>query len=181
MKFAATPRREIGVRSVFNILGPLASPASAEYMLLGVYDEALLEVMAKVLMNLGVKSAMVVHGVDKLDEITITANTKVCEVKDGKLIKYEISPAEFGFEVALKGELLGGTAQENAQITLGILGGKLGAKRDIVLLNAAAALYTAGFVDSIGAGVEKAKNAIDSGAALKKLEQLKMLTNSFEV
>lgn len=181
MKFAASPRREIGVRSVFNILGPLASPASAEYILLGVYDEALLEVMAKVLMNLGIKSAMVVHGCDSLDEITTTANTKVCEVKDGKLIKYEISPAEFGIKIATKNELVGGTAEENAQITLDILGGKLGAQRDIVLLNAAAALYTAGFVDNIGAGVEKAAQAIDSGAALLKLKQLKTLTNSFEV
>ena len=179
MKFAASPRREIGVRSVFNILGPLSNPASAEYMLLGVYDEVLLEIMAKVLMNLGLKSAIIAHGNDGLDEITVTDSTKICEIKDGKLIKYEISPIEFGLKLAQRSELVGGTAQENAQITLDIFNGKKDAKRDIVVLNSGVALYTAGFVSSIEDGIKKAVEAIDSGAALNKLDELIRMTNSF--
>jgi anthranilate synthase/phosphoribosyltransferase len=179
MRFSASPRREIGVRSVFNILGPLSNPASAEYMLLGVYDEQLLEIMATVLMNLGVKSAVVVHGEDGLDEITLTGNTKICEIRDGKLIKYEISPDQFGMETVQKSELVGGTAKENAEITLSILNGEKSAQRDIVVLNAAAALYAAGFAQSIEDGVNMAAVSIDSGAALKKLEQLKAITNAF--
>lgn len=179
MKFAAAPRREMGVRNVFNILGPLSNPASAEYILLGVYDEKLLEVMAMVLMNLGVKSAVVVHGNDGLDEITLTDKTKICEIKDGKLIKYDISPSQFGMETAKKSELVGGTAKENAEITLDILNGKKSAQRNIVLLNSAAALYAAEFAKSIDEGIIMAATSIDSGAALKKLEQLKAMTNSF--
>jgi anthranilate synthase/phosphoribosyltransferase len=179
MRFAASPRREIGVRSVFNILGPLSNPASAEYMLLGVYDEQLLEVMAMVLMNLGVKSAVVVIGADGLDEITLSDKTKICEIKDGKLIKYEISPTQFGMEIVGKSELVGGTAKENAEITLDILKGKKGAQRNIVLLNAAAALYAAGSAQSIDEGVKMAAESIDSGAALKKLEELKAMTNAY--
>lgn len=179
MKFAASPRREIGVRSVFNILGPLSNPASAEYMLLGVYDEQLLEVMAKVLMNLGIKSALVVYGNDGLDEITISDSTKICEVQGNKLIKYEISPSDFGIQLSDKADLVGGTALENAQITLDILNGKMGCKRDIVLFNSAAALYVSGFVDSINQGIEKAAEVIDNGLALRKLEEFKKITNSF--
>ena len=179
MKFAASPRREIGVRSVFNILGPLSNPASAEYMLLGVFDEQLLEVMAKVLMNLGIKSAMVVYGSDGLDEITTTTSTKICEISGGKLIKYELSPVEFEIPFSKKSELVGGSAQENAQITLDILNGETGAKRNIVLLNAAASLYIGGIAASISEGMELAKKAIDNGAALHKLEELKKITNSF--
>lgn len=179
MKYAAAPRREMGVRSVFNILGPLSNPASAEYMLLGVYDDALLELIANVLSNLGVKGAMVVHGGDGLDEVTVCAPTNICEVRDGKLIKYSITPEQFGLKTAGKGALTGGTAAENAALTLDILQGKSGVGRDAVLFNAGAALYTAGAAKDIAAGVELARQSIDSGAALKKLETLKEKTNAF--
>ncbi len=178
MKYAAAPRREIGVRSVFNILGPLANPAYAEYILLGVYDPNLLEVMAKVLMNLGVKSAVVAHGTDGLDEVTTCAPTLICELNGNKLIKYEITPQQFGLTVAKKEDIVGGTAEENAEITLDILKGKTGPKRDIVLLNSAVALYSARKVQSIEEGIELAKQSIDSGAAMKKLEALVQYTNA---
>ena len=177
MKFAAVPRREIGVRSVFNILGPLANPAMTEYIVLGVYDESLMETMAKVLINLGIKGAMLVHGNDGLDEITISDNTTVCEIRDGKLIKYEINPTDYGMKLAKKLEVVGGTAVENSKITLDILNGKQGAQRDIVLLNAGCALYVGQIASSIAEGIEMAKKSIDSGKALKKLEELKAFTN----
>ena len=174
MKFAAIPRKEIGVRSVFNILGPLSNPAASDYILLGVYDEEIMETMARVLMNLGVKGAMLVHGEDGLDEISIGAPTRVCEIRDQKLIKYTISPEEFGLDSAPLSEVVGGTAQENAVITERILSGtEQGAKRNIVLLNAGCALYIAGKANSISEGVSLAKDAIDSGKAMEKLNQLK--------
>ena len=126
MKFAAAPRKEMVVRSVFNILGPLSNPASAEYILLGVYDEQLMEVMARVLQNLGVRGAMVVHGSDGLDEITVCDTTKVCEVRDGKLIKYELDPRDYGMALSKPQDVVGGTAIENAAITLGVLEGETG-------------------------------------------------------
>ncbi|MDF2567916.1 MAG: Anthranilate phosphoribosyltransferase [Oscillospiraceae bacterium] len=177
MKYAVVPRREIGVRSVFNILGPLANPALADYILLGVYDEELMETMAKVLIRLGIKGAMIVHGSDGLDEITISDTTKVCEIKDKKLIKYEIDPRELGIEIVEKSEVVGGTAEENALITLNILKGEKGPKRDIVLLNAGSAIYTAGKADTLQQGIEMARESIDSGAALEKLNRLKDFTN----
>lgn len=177
MRFAAIPRREIGVRSVFNILGPLANPAATDYILLGVYDEGLMETMARVLINLGIKGAMIIHGNDGLDEITISDSTKVCEIRNNKLIKYEINPKEFSMKLAGKNEVVGGNAFENAKITLDVLSGKKGATRDIVLLNAGSAIYVAGGADSIEEGIEKARVSIDSGTALKKLEMLKTFTN----
>lgn len=180
MKFAALPRKQIGVRSVFNILGPLANPAFTRYMLIGVYDEALMEPMAKVLQNLGVKGAMVVHGNDGLDEITISGTTKICEIKGSKLIKYELDPRDYGMQLAGLDEVVGGTAEENAQITLAILSGQeRKAKRDIVLLNAACALVIAGNAEDIGQGLSLAQASVDTGAAMEKLEELKAQTCGF--
>lgn len=178
MRFAAAPRKEIGVRSVFNILGPLANPAQADYILLGVYDEELMEPMARVLMNLGIKGAMLVHGNDGLDEIAISNTTRVCEIRDGKLIKYDLDPRDYGMELADLSAVVGGTAQENAQITLDILNGKPGPRRDIVLLNAGCALYTIRRAESIEAGIALAKESIDSGRALEKLTAFKDFTNT---
>jgi anthranilate synthase/phosphoribosyltransferase len=166
---------------VFNILGPLANPAHAEGMLLGVYDEALLEPLAKVLLNLGVKSAMLVHGNDGLDEISISDKTAVCEIRDSKFIRYELNPCDYGFPLAKKSAVVGGTAEDNAKITLDVLNGKKGPARDIVLLNAGCALYVGRLAESIQRGVSLAEHAIDSGAALEKLKELKSLTNSFAV
>ncbi len=180
MKFAAMPRRQIGVRSVFNILGPLANPAFTQYMLIGVYDEALMEPMAKVLQNLGVKGAMVVHGNDGLDEITISDTTKICEIKESKLIKYELDPRDYEIPLSGLSEVVGGTAQENARITLDILSGKdQGARRDIVLLNAACALVVAGIAEDVQQGIKKARLSIESGAAMEKLVELKAKTCGF--
>lgn len=179
MKHAALPRREIGLRSVFNILGPLSNPAEAEYMLLGVYDEKLMEVMAAVLINLGVERALVVHGLDGLDEITLTGPTIVCDIKSGKFERYEISPEQFGLTSIQKEHLLGGDPIENAQITLEILRGGPGPKRDIVLLNAAAALYTAGRADSIEHGISVARESIDSGRAFEKMKMLIETTQGY--
>ena len=131
MKFAAPSRREVGVRTVFNILGPLANPALTNYIVLGVYDEALMEPMAKVLMNLGIKGAMIVHGNDGLDEVTISDRTTVCEIQENKLIKYEITPEDYQIPIVDLNEVIGGTAEENAKITLEVLNGKQGPQRDI--------------------------------------------------
>ena len=180
MRFAAAPRKEIGVRSVFNILGPLANPAQADYILLGVYDEDLMEPMARVLMNLGIKGAMLVHGNDGLDEITISNTTRVCEIRDGKLIKYDLDPRDYGMELAELSSVVGGTAQENAQITMDILQGKPGPCRDIVLLNAGCALYTIQKAASIEEGIALAKDSIDSGKALEKLNEFKAFTHSIQ-
>ncbi len=176
MKFAAAPRKEIGVRSVFNILGPLANPAMAQYILLGVYDEQMMEPMARVLMNLGIKGAMIVHGMDGLDEVSVCAPTRVCEIRDGKLIKYDLNPEEYGIPLAKTEEIVGGTAQENARITLDILAGKKGPKRDIVVLNTACALYTANLADTVEQGIHMAQESIDSGRAMEKLNALKAFT-----
>lgn len=179
MRFAATPRREIGVRSVFNILGPLANPATAQHMMLGVYDAELLEIMGRVLMNLGIVSAMVVHGEDALDEISITAKTKICQTNGDKLTQFEISPEQFGFKRHAVSDVVGGSPKENAAITRAILAGQTGPKRDIVLLNAAAALHCAQCCPSIDEGITRCAEAIDSGAAAQKLDELIGLTNTF--
>lgn len=177
MRFVGKARREMGVRTVFNILGPLANPALSDYILLGVYDASLLEKMAVVLMNLGVKSAMIVYG-DGLDEVSVSGETKVCELRGKKIIKYTITPEEFGLKRYPKEDIVGGTPAENAQITLDILSGKeQGAKRDIVLLNSACAIYCTGAANSIEEGLEMARKSIDSGKALAKLEKLKEFSN----
>lgn len=171
MKYVAPVRRELGIRTIFNILGPLANPAGANMELMGVYEEALVEPLARVLANLGVKRAMVVYGTDGLDEISISAPTRVCEVRDGSFFSYEITPEQFGFPRCEKQELTGGTPQENAVITNAILCGEKGAKRNAVALNAGAAIYLAGAAETIEAGVRRAEEILDSGMAKAQLER----------
>ena len=172
MKYVAPIRKELGIRTVFNILGPLSNPAGANMELMGVYDESLVVPLAQVMANLGVTRGMVVFGQDKLDEISMSAPTSVCEIKDGTFTSYELTPEQFGYERCQKEELVGGTPAENAEITRKILSGKeKGAKRQAVCLNAGAALYIAGKAESIEAGVKMAEELIDSGAALEKLNQ----------
>ncbi|MBI4848504.1 MAG: anthranilate phosphoribosyltransferase [Nitrospirae bacterium] len=177
MKYAIGPRKEMGIRTVFNILGPLTNPAGAERQVMGVFHDALTETLAKVLANLGVKHAFVVHGEDGLDEITNTDRTKISELKDGRVDTYFISPEDLGLEAAKKTDLTGGTAQENAQITIDILKGEKGPKRDVVIMNSAAALITGDRAKSFSEGIKTASEAIDSGAALKKLEEVKVVSN----
>lgn len=179
MRYAAGPRRETGIRTVFNILGPLANPAHAEGMLLGVYDESLLEPLAKVLQNLGVKSALLVHGNDGFDEVSISSKTAVCEIRDESFRRYELDPHDYGFQPAKKSDVVGGTAQENARITLAILNGQNGPTHDITVLNAGCALYVGRMAETIADGVGLAEKSIRSGAALEKLKHLKELTNRF--
>lgn len=171
MKYVAPIRRELGIRTVFNILGPLSNPAGANMELMGVYDQALVEPLARVMANLGVKRGMVVYGQDSLDEISMSAPTSVCEVKGGGFTSYEITPEQFGFARCDKAELAGGSPAENAAITRSILDGReKGPKRGAVCMNAGAALYIAGKADSLEEGVRLAESLIDSGAALRKLE-----------
>ncbi len=171
MKYVGPIRKELGIRTVFNILGPLTNPASPNMQLLGVYDASLVEPLARVLTSLGVKSGMVVYGTDKLDEISASAPTLVCEFRDGNYKTYTITPEQFGFTSCKKEDLVGGTPAENAAITLGILKGEdKGPKRNAVLLNAGAALYIAGKADSLENGIKLAGELIDNGAALAKLE-----------
>jgi anthranilate phosphoribosyltransferase len=178
MKYVAPVRKELGIRTVFNILGPLSNPAGANMELMGVYDEALVEPLAKVMANLGVNRGMVVYGQDRLDEISMCAPTSVCEIKDGKFSSYTITPEQFGYERSEKGALTGGTPQENAEITKAILKGEeKGAKRQAVCLNAGAALYIAGKAASLEEGVKLAETLIDSGAAYEKLQQFIEETN----
>lgn len=172
MKYVGPIRKELGIRTVFNILGPLTNPASPNMQLLGVYDASLVEPLARVLTSLGVKSGMVVYGTDKLDEISASAPTLVCEFRDGNYKTYTITPEQFGFTSCKKEDLVGGTPTENAAITLGILKGEdKGPKRNAVLLNAGAALYIAGKADSFENGIRLAGELIDNGAALAKLEE----------
>ena len=179
MKYAGPVRAQLGVRSVFNILGPLANPAMTNYIVLGVYEEELLEPMANVLKNLGVKHALIVYGDDRLDELSISSTTSVCEIKDGEITKYKVDPRELGLSMYTKEEVAGGTADENAVITREVLSGEeQGAKRDIVLLNAGAALYTIGKAVTMKEGVELARQAIDSGKALAKLDEFVQYTNA---
>ena len=178
MKYVAPIRKELGIRTVFNILGPLSNPAGANMELMGVYDQSLVEPLAQVMANLGVNRGMVVYGQDSLDEISMCAPTSVCEIRDGKLTSYEITPEQFGYERCEKGALTGGTPAENAEITKAILKGEeKGPKRQAVCLNAGAALYIAGKAASIEEGVKLAESLIDSGAALKKLEEFVEETN----
>lgn len=178
MKYVAPIRKELGIRTVFNILGPLSNPAGANMELMGVYDQSLVEPLAQVMANLGVNRGMVVYGHDSLDEISMCAPTSVCEIRDGKFTSYEITPEQFGYERCEKGALTGGTPAENAEITKAILKGEeKGPKRQAVCLNAGAALYIAGKAASIEEGVKLAESLIDSGAALKKLGEFVEETN----
>lgn len=174
MKYVGAVRRELGIRTVFNILGPLTNPAHPTFQVLGVYDESLVEPLAQVLMELGVKKGVVVYGMDKLDEISISAPTKVCDFENGRYRTYMIKPEDFGFKTVDKSEIVGGTPQENAKLTEGILDGSIkGAKREIVQLNAGAGLFVAGKTATLADGVKLAGEIIDSGAALDKLNELK--------
>ena len=178
MKYVAPIRKELGIRTVFNILGPLSNPAGANMELMGVYNQSLVEPLAQVMANLGVNRGMVVYGQDSLDEISMCAPTSVCEIRDGKFTSYEITPEQFGYERCEKGALTGGTPAENAEITKAILKGEeKGPKRQAVCLNAGAALYIAGKAASIEEGVKLAESLIDSGVALKKLEEFVEETN----
>lgn len=171
MKYVGPIRKELGIRTVFNILGPLTNPVHPKRQLLGVYDEALVEPLARVLYSLGVQNGMVVYGMEKLDEITAVGATKVCEFNGGNYKSYELTPNDFGFTRCSKEDLLGGTPQENAQITRDILSGKeKGAKRTTVLMNAGAALYIGGKAETIADGIRLAAELIDSGKAMEALE-----------
>ena len=181
MKYVGAIRRELGFRTVFNILGPLTNPASPSMQLLGVYDAYLVEPLAQVLINLGVKRGMVVYGTDKLDEISMSAPTKVCEIKDGWFKSYTVKPEDFGFARCTKDDLKGGTPAENAQITRDILAGKQGHQRNAVLFNAGAALYLGGKADSWKDGIALAAELIDSGKAQQTLEKLIEVSNRPEV
>jgi anthranilate phosphoribosyltransferase len=179
MKYVGPIRKELGFRTVFNILGPLTNPSSPKFHLLGVYDRVLLEPVAEVLMKLGSKRGMVVYGTDKLDEISLSAPTDVCEYKEGWMKNYQITPEQFGFERCTKQDLEGGTPEENAAITRGILSGEIrGHKRNTVLLNAGAALYIGGKADSMAEGIKLAGELIDSGKALEVLDKVISLSNS---
>ncbi|MDR0272814.1 MAG: anthranilate phosphoribosyltransferase [Clostridiales bacterium] len=171
MKYVAPIRRELAIRTVFNILGPLTNPAGAKMELMGVYDRELVEPLVQVLCNLGVKSAMVVHGEDGLDEISLSAPTFICEARNGNVKSYTITPEQFGFTRCAKDDLKGGDPAENAEILKALLSGKKGAKRDAAVLNAAAAMYVAGKYDSIEAAAEVANETIDNGKAKAKLDE----------
>lgn len=181
MKYVGAIRKELGFRTVFNILGPLTNPGTPSMQLLGVYDDYLVQPLAQVLINLGVKRGMVVYGQEKLDEISLCAPTTVCEIKDGWFKSYTITPEDFGFSRCTKEDLKGGTPEENARITRNILQGELGHKRNAVLMNAGAALYIGGKAETMKEGVALAGELIDSGKALETLEQFIRLSNQPEV
>ncbi|MFP3870445.1 MAG: anthranilate phosphoribosyltransferase [Syntrophobacteria bacterium] len=177
MRYAIGPRREIGIRSIFNILGPLTNPAGANVQVLGVYDRRLTPILAEVLSRLGSRSAFVVHGEDSLDEISITGPTVVSELKNGRVTTYTIEPEDFALPRAPLEEIKGGDARENARIILNILRGEPGVRRNMVLLNAAAALVAAGWAADFREGIARAEHAIDSGRAMDKLKGLRAITN----
>lgn len=178
MKYVGAIRKELGFRTVFNILGPLTNPGSPSMQLLGVYDEYLVEPLAQVLISLGVKRGMVVYGQDKLDEISLSAPTTVCEFKNGWFKSYVITPEDFGFERCKKADLAGGAPLDNARITLDILKGEKGHKRNAVLMNAGAALYIGGKAGNMKEGIALAARLIDSGKALEVLERLIEISNN---
>lgn len=178
MKYAIGPRKELGFRTIFNILGPITNPAGATHQLLGVFATGLTETICKVLGNLGAIDAMVVHGEDGLDEITLTDSTRVSRLVNGKVENSTVSPQDFGMKPASISEIAGQSKERNAEITLGVLGGERGAKRDIVLMNTSAALVVAGRTPYFATAVEMAAEAIDSGRAMAKLEEIKRFTNA---
>lgn len=181
MKYAAGPRKELGLRTIFNILGPLANPARVRNQLLGVCDEKLVEPLTRTLANLGVKNAMTVSSQDGLDEISISAPTTVCELRDGRLTGYIIHPYQFGIKQCSLKEIRGGDAEENAEIMKGVLTGTLsGPKRDVILLNSGAALYVAGKAQTIKEGLRLATLAIDAGSAWQKLEDYRKCSHSLK-
>jgi anthranilate phosphoribosyltransferase len=177
MKHAIGPRREVGIRTVFNILGPLTNPAGAPCQVIGVYHRDLTEVLCEVLRELGSRKAYVVHGHDGLDEITLTGKTRVSELKKGRVGSFDLDPAEFGLDYCSPGDLKGGDAGTNAKITLAILKGETGPKRDVTLLNAAAAIYVADKAESLKEAFAIAGESIDSGKAMEKLEVLRRITS----
>lgn len=177
MKHVAPVRRELSIRTIFNILGPLSNPLGANMQLMGVYDEKLIDPLADVLINLGVKSGMVVYGTDGLDEISMSAETKVCEIRNGVKKSYTINPKDFGFDMCKKEDLVGGTPEENAQITRNILNGEKSPKRDTVVLNSAVALYISKDDITIQEAIKEIENVIDSKKALEKLEEFIKYTN----
>lgn len=177
MKYVGAIRRELGFRTVFNILGPLTNPGSPTMQLLGVYDEYLVEPLAQVLVNLGVRRGMVVYGQDRLDEISVSAPTTVCEIRDGWFKTFVLTPEGFGLERCAKEELKGGTPEENARITLEILNGEKGPKRNAVLMNAGAALYLGGRAENIEKGIALAAELLDSGKALQTLQKVIEVSN----
>jgi len=177
MKYVAPVRKELGIRTVFNVLGPLCNPAGANMQLMGVYEEALVEPLAKVLYNLGLKNAMVVYGQDGLDEISLSASTSVCEIRNGKFSSYVLDPQEFGFALCSKKELVGGTPPENAEIARAILNGEEGSRKDAVVLNSAAAIYIANPSLDLPQAIQIARDTIDSGKAMKQLERFICLSN----
>ena len=177
MKYVGAIRRELGFRTVFNILGPLTNPGSPKRQLLGVYDDYLVEPLAQVLVNLGVTRGMVVYATDKLDEISVSAPTKICEIRDGWYKTYMITPEQFGMERCAKDELRGGTPAENAQITLSVLSGEKGPRRNAVLLNAGASLYIGGKADTFEEGISLAAQIIDSGKAMETLKKVIEVSN----
>ena len=178
MKYVGAIRKELGFRTVFNILGPLTNPGHPSMQLLGVYDEYLVQPLAQVLMNLGVRKGMVVYGQDRLDEISMSAPTTVCEFKDGWMKNYVIKPEQFGLKRCEKQDLVGGSPAENAAITRAILAGEKGPKRDAVLMNAGAALYIGGKAESLADGIRLAGELIDSGKAAKTLEKVIEVSNA---
>jgi anthranilate phosphoribosyltransferase len=178
MKYAAPVRKEMGVRTIFNILGPLANPAGATMQLMGVYDRKLVEPLAQVLSNLGVVRGLAVSGHEGMDEVTLTGATYVCEIRHGKLTSYEITPEQFGFSRCVLEDLMGGSPAENAQISVDILTGReRGPKRDVVVLNSAMALYLGIDNCTVTESIKWAEDIIDSGKAAAKLEQFRRLTN----
>ena len=178
MKYVGPIRNELGIRTVFNILGPLTNPASPDYFVLGVYDQYLVEPVAKVLARLGVKRGAVIYGQDRLDEVSISAPTTVCELNGGWYRTYSIRPEDFGFARGTKEDIIGGTPQENAELTRRILSGEeTGPKRDIVLMNAGLAIYIGGMADTIDEGIRKAAELIDSGAATEKMNAFVAASN----
>lgn len=178
MKYVGQARKEMGIRSVFNILGPLANPSDAKCMVVGVYDPALTDMVANAMSRLDVENGFVISGEDNMDEFTLTGKTTVSEIKDSKVTTYEVTPEQFGLQRASLEELQGGDGAENANITTAILKGEMkGAKRDIVLLNAGATLYAGGVADSIEDGIQKAAESIDSGKAYAVLEKLVEMSN----
>ena len=178
MKYVGSIRKELGIRTVFNILGPLTNPGSPTRQLLGVYDQSLVEPLARVLTSLGVRRGMVVYGMDKMDEISASSSTLICEFNQGEYRTYTVTPEDYGIDTCKKEELVGGTPEENAAITIAILKGEKGPKRNAVLLNAGAALYIAEKADSFADGIKLAEELIDSGKALEVLEAFKRESNN---